>query len=112
MMEIAEQMKGAVRVLKPKGPLAGPEADEFRGRVAAASAESLGRVLIDAGGIPFADSHGLEVLAELSEQMSQSGRSLKLCAATETLREILELTELAGLFEFYEDENAAVRSFL
>jgi anti-sigma B factor antagonist len=111
-MEIVEQTKGAVRVLKPKGPLSGPEAEEFRTRVSGAASESLGRVLIDASGIPFADSRGLEVLLELAEQLSQSGQALKLFTMTETLREVLELTELAGQFEFYEDENVAVRSFL
>jgi len=81
-------------------------------RAAATASESLGRILINASAIPFADSRGLEVLAELSEELGQSGRSLKLCAATDTLREVLELTELAGLFEFYDDVNDAVRSFL
>src|SRR3954469_9240738 len=111
-MEILEQTQGAVRVLKPRGPLASPDADDFKLRAVGAAAETLGRGLIDASAIPFADSRGLEVLAELSEELGQSGRSLKLCGASDTVREVLELTELAGLFEFYEDVNAAVRSFL
>jgi anti-sigma B factor antagonist len=111
-MEILEQTQGAVRVLKPRGPLAAPDADDFKTRATVTATESLGRVLIDASAIPFADSRGLEVLAELSDELGQSGRSLKLCCATDTLREVLELTELAGLFEFYDDVNDAVRSFL
>ena|SRR5436190_1724400 len=111
-MEILDQTQGAVRVLKPRGPLAAPDAEDFKTRAAATAAECLGRLLIDASGIPFADSRGLEVLVELSEELSHSGQALKLCAATETLREILDLTELAQNFEFYDDVNAAVRSFL
>lgn len=111
-MEIVEQTKGAVRVLRPKGPLVGAEADEFRARVSGAAAETLGRVLIDASGIPYADSRGLEVLLELSEQLSHSGQGLKLFTATETVREVLDLTDLSAHFEFFEDENSAVRSFL
>ena len=111
-MEILEQTQGAVRVLKPRGPLASSDADDFKLRAVGAAAETLGRVLIDTSAVPFADSRGLEVLAELSEELGQSGRSLKLCGTTDTVREVLELTELAGLFEFYEDVNAAIRSFL
>jgi len=111
-MEITDQTQGAVRVLKPRGPLAAPEAEEFKTRAAETASESLGRLLIDASGVPFVDSRGLEVLVELSEDLSQSGRALKLCSLNETVREVLELTDLAGLFEFYDDVNAGVRSFL
>ncbi len=111
-MDIQEQTKGAVRVLKPRGPLSGPDAEEFKAKAGAIASETMGRVLIDASGVPFVDSRGLEVLLELSEQLGQSGQALKLCATTETVREVLDLTELSGQMEFYEDVNGAVRSFL
>jgi hypothetical protein len=46
--------------------------------------------------------------------LEQSGRglALRLCGAGETLREVLELTDLAGMFEHYADVNTGVRSFL
>jgi anti-sigma B factor antagonist len=111
-MEILEQTKGAVRVLRPRGPLAAADAEEFKTKAGAIASENLGRVLIDASAIPFVDSRGLEVLLELSEQLGQTGQALKLCSATETVREVLDLTELSAQFEFYDDVNAAVRSFL
>lgn len=111
-MEIQEQSSGAVRVLKPRGPLVGADAEAFKARASGVAGETLGRVVLDASGIPYVDSRGLEVLLELGEELSASGRVLKLCAATETVREVLDLTELAGQFEFYDDVNAAVRSFL
>lgn len=111
-MEITEQTKGAVRVLKPKGPLSAPDAEDFRLRASNTAGESLGKLVVDASAVPFADSRGLEVLLELSEELSQSGQALKLCGATETLREVLDLTDLAKNFEFFDDVTAAVRSFL
>jgi anti-anti-sigma factor len=111
-MEILEQVQGAVRVLKPRGPLIAQDAEDFKARAAAVAAETMGRVMVDASGVPFADSRGLEVLAELAEDLAQTGAALKLCATTETLREVLELTELASQFEFYDDVTGAVRSFL
>lgn len=111
-MEIQEQTKGAVKVLRPKGPLCMADADQFKRQTAEMAAAALGRIVIDASAMPYVDSRGLEVLADLSEELGQSGQALKLCAVNETIREVLELTELASLFEHYEDVNAAVRSFL
>ena len=111
-MRIHEQRKGAVTVLRPEGPLTGDDAGELKGRLMEAQRDSLGRFVLDASSIPLVDSKGLEALVEVTEEMAQSGKALKLCAANETLRQVLELTGLAPLFEHFEDANAAVRSFL
>ena len=111
-MEVIEVIKGAVKVLKPRGPLVAGDADQFKRAALQASSANLGRIVVDAAGIPFVDSRGLEVLAEISDELSASGLTLKVCGTNETVREVLDLTELAGLFEHYEDDNAAVRSFL
>lgn len=111
-MEISEQTKGAVKVLRPRGPLCLADAEQFKRQTSQVAAASLGRVVIDAGAIPYVDSRGLEVLVELSEELGQSGMALKLCEVNETIREVLDLTDLSSLFEHYEDANAAVRSFL
>lgn len=111
-MEIVEQTKGAVRVLRPRGPLIQTDADQFKARALEVARAALGRVVIDASAVPYVDSRGLEVLAELSEELGAGGQTLRLCAANETVREVLDLTDLASLFEHYEDVSAAVRSFL
>jgi anti-anti-sigma factor len=111
-MKIHEQQQGAVLVLKPEGPLSGPHVDQFKNRLFQVQAESLGRFVLDASAIPLLDSEALETLVEVNEEMAQSGRTLKLCAVSETVRQILELTGLAPLFEHFEDANSAVRSFL
>lgn len=111
-MEILEQTSGAVKVLKPRGPLAQADADQFKERARQVIAASMGRFVVDASGIPYVDSRGLEALAELTEDLSQSGMSLKLCATGETVREALELTDLSSHMEHYEDVTTAVRSFL
>lgn len=111
-MEIAEQVKGAVRVLRPRGPLAQSDAEQFKTRAADVASSCLGRLVVDVSAVPFVDSRGLEVLVELAEELGQSGLALKLCGANETVREVLDLTDLSDLFEHYEDANDAARSFL
>lgn len=111
-MNVAEQKQGAVVVLKPDGPLTVSEADEFKGRLIRVHHESLGRLVLDASEISFVDSRGLETLVEVTQEMAYAGQTLKLCAANQTLGEVLKLTGLWQLFEHFEDANSAVRSFL
>jgi anti-anti-sigma factor len=111
-MDIVEQRQGAVTVLRPQGPLALDDAARFKRRAEEALGKSLGRFVIDASSIPYIDSEGLEVLVDLSELLGQSGHALKVCGTNETLREVFDLSDVASLFEHYEDVNTAVRSFL
>jgi anti-anti-sigma factor len=111
-MEISETTKGAVKVLKPRGPLCAQDAELFKRRAGETAAATMGRIVVDASAIPYVDSRGVEVLLELSEDLSQGGQGLKLCGVNETLREVFDLTAVADAFESYEDVNSAVRSFL
>ncbi len=111
-MEIQTQQRGAVLVVRPSGPLAGPEAETFKAAMEGFVRENLGRVVIDASALPYVDSKGLESLADIAAELARSGKGLKLCAANDTVRQVIELTGLSPQFEHFEDANSAVRSFL
>lgn len=111
-MEIQEQRHGAVTVIKPNGPLCQADAEQFKAHARDVLGRSLGRFIVDASAVPYVDSSGLETLLWVTDEVAASGRSLRLCGAGETLREVLELTGLADRFEHYVDVNTAVRSFL
>jgi anti-sigma B factor antagonist len=111
-MTLKELNIGAVHVLRPEGPLSGADADQFRLRVVDLITASLGRCVVDASAIQFVDSKGLEALVDASDEVSQTGQALKLCGLNDTVRQALELTDLASRFEYFADANAAVRSFL
>ena len=111
-MDIVEQRQGAVTVIRPVGPLLEADVVAFAEKSREVLAKSLGRFVLDAGGIAYADSKGLEALLDLTEQVAESGQMLKVCCENETLREVLDLTDIAPLMEHYDDVAAAVRSFL
>ncbi len=111
-MNIVEQECGAVRVLKPDGPLTAKGVEAFRNRIGQLVESSLGRCVVDASAVQYADSTGLEALVEANHEIARTGHPLKLCSVNETLRQVLELTGLAPQFEFFADVNSAVRSFL
>ena len=111
-MQIQQYQHGAVTVLKPEGPLVGDDAEMFRTRTQSTIRSSFGRLVIDACAVPYVDSKALEALNDLSVEMSAAGQPLRICSATETVREVFVLTDLDRLFEHYEDVGSAVRSFL
>jgi anti-anti-sigma factor len=111
-MDIHEQAQGAVTVLKPSGPLTDADAEQFKTRAIDLVTRNLGRVVIDASAMPFVDSRGIEALADITDQLSQSGRALKLCGANLTIRQVLELTGWSDAFEYFDDVTSGVRSFL
>src|SRR5260221_4999974 len=111
-MKIQAQQNGAVTIVRPVGPLLEADAEQVKQTLLETSAGTLGRVVLDMEAIPFIDSRGLEVLVEVTEEMSESGQALKLCAANKTGREVLELTALAPLVEHFEDVSNAARRFL
>ena len=110
-MEIeTEQVEGAT-VIKPNGPLAKADADEFKGIAIEAGNKTPGRIILDASAVPFADSRGLEVLLDITEDIQRECNDVLLVAeSNDTLREVMELTGIAGDFEFFEDVASAVGS--
>ena len=111
-MKIHDQLQGAVTVLRPEGPLIENDATVLKARLLQTLAATLGRFVVDMSSIPYVDSKGLEALVEVTEEMGRSGQALRMCGANKTVREVLELTDLASLFEHFQDANTAVRSFL
>ena len=111
-MKVHQQQHGAVAVLKPDGPLAGDDAGSFLTQLRQAVRRRMGRIAVDCSMVPFLDSAGLEGLVDVTDELSESGQALKLCGLNETVRQTLELTGVASQFEYFEDINAAVRSFL
>ena len=111
-MKISQQQHGAVTVLRPDGPLVGPDVEVFKNRLMQAARDSFGRVVLDGSAVALVDSKALEALLDVADEMAQFGHALKICALNETVRQVLELTGLSSQFEHYEDANSAVRSFL
>jgi anti-anti-sigma factor len=111
-VEIQTQQRGAVTVVRPAGPLTAADTEAFKTRMCGLIRANLGRVVIDASALHYVDSQGLESLLDVAEELAHSGKGLKLCAANETIRQVIELTGLSPHFEHFDDANSAVRSFL
>lgn len=112
-MEIIEKSEGAILIVKPSGPITGEEAaGTVRGRVGRLTRSALGRVVLDLSEVPYVDSKGVESLLDSAESLATVGITLRLCGVTETVRDVLRITGTDVNFEFHDDTQSAVRSFL
>ena len=112
MSAVIEQQHGAVVVMKPEGPLIQEQAEAL-GHAALNKAQAmLGRLVVDLSNAPYIDSVGLETLLDLADVLEGCGQTLRLAAVSQTITEVLDLTGIISRFEYHDDANLAVRSFL
>ena len=68
-------------------------------------------ILLDLAGVTFIDSSGLGELISSQVSALNKGGEIKLVYLTETLRELLTMTKLLGVFDVYDSESEALGSF-
>lgn len=111
-MKLERSQIGTVEVLAPQGVLTDEDATEFSDVLNERLSGANPRLIVSLQEVPYMDSLALDGLVKAADDMIDRGARLKLVAVSPTCREILELTGLAGRFQFFEDPNDAVRSFL
>lgn len=111
-MKVERRTVGTVQVCTPLDALAEDVASEFSAVLQTCVRGVNPRVVVDLSEAGYMDSGAIECLLDTADDLSDRAMQLKLAGVTPTCREILELTGLSGRFQFFEDVDAAVRSFL
>ncbi len=68
-------------------------------------------ILLNLAGVSFIDSSGLGELVGAFATVNNRGGRLKLLNLQKRVQELMQVTKLVTVFEAFEDEGAAVRSF-
>ena len=96
-----------VTVICCQGRIAyGIEAAALSGEVAELARQTR-RVVIDLSGVEMIDAAGLGALISVAVTAQASQCSIKLAAPSNRIRQLLELTKLASVFELYPTVDAA-----
>lgn len=69
------------------------------------------KILLNLGEVSYIDSSGIGELVSGFTSVANQGGQLKLLKLTKRVRDLLQITKLYTVFEVYEDEATAVRSF-
>ena len=111
-MQITERTVGDVTVLDLKGKITLGEGDEqLKDKVNSLVNQGIRKMLLNLADVPYLDSAGLGEVVRAYTTVSRQGGSLKLLNLTKRITDLLSITKLLTVFETYESENEAVKSF-
>jgi anti-sigma B factor antagonist len=69
------------------------------------------KILLNLGEVSYIDSSGIGEMVSGFTTMANQGGILKLLNLTKRVKDLLQITKLYTVFEVFDDEAAAVRSF-
>ena len=111
-MQIEERPMGDVIVLDLKGKMTLGEGDELlKDKINSLVHQGRRKVVLNLGGVPYIDSAGLGEIVRTYTTISRQGGSMKLLNLTKRITDLLSITKLLTVFETYDNEADAVRSF-
>jgi anti-sigma B factor antagonist len=111
-MQIDERAVGDVVVLDLKGKITLGEGDELlKDKVNSLVNQGKKKIVLNLEGVPYIDSAGLGEVVRTYTTVSRQGGSLKLLNVTKRISDLLSITKLLTVFETFDSENDAVRSF-
>jgi anti-sigma B factor antagonist len=111
-MQISERSIGDVMVLDLKGKITLGEGDELlKDKVNSLINQGQRKIVLNLGEVPYLDSAGLGEVVRAYTTVSREGGSLKLLNLTKRITDLLSITKLLTVFETFDSENDAVRSF-
>lgn len=111
-MEIAERVVEGVTILDLKGKMTLGEGDELlKDKINSLLANSRKKLVLNLEGVPYIDSAGLGEVVRTYTTVSRQGGSLKLLNLTKRIEDLLSITKLLTVFETFDTEAEAIKSF-
>jgi anti-sigma B factor antagonist len=111
-LKITTRQLGDVTILDAAGPITMGEGtnllrDKFREMVAVGHR----KLLLNLAGVSYMDSSGIGELVAGFTSLSHAEGRLKLVGLTRRVKELLQMTQVLSIFEAFEDEATAARSY-
>jgi anti-sigma B factor antagonist len=111
-MKIVERQVSDVTILDLQGKiLIGEGDDALREAVTKLVDGGKTKILLNLADVPYVDSAGLGEIVRCYTTVSRKGGKLKLLNLTKKIQDLLSITKLLTVFETYDAEGEAVKSF-
>ena len=111
-MHIDERSAGDVTVLDLKGRMTMGEGDELlKDKVNSLILQGRKKLVLNLADVPYVDSAGLGEIVRTYTTVTKQGGSLKLANLTKRITDLLSITKLLTVFDTFDSEADAVRSF-
>ena len=111
-LDVSERQAGDVTILDLSGEVRiGDSSVALRDTIRKLADVGKKKVLLNLAGIRYIDSSGIGELIANYTTISRQGGQLKLLNLTDRIQNLLVITKLLTVFDSYEDEAEALRSF-
>ena len=111
-MEISERTDGNVTILSLSGKVTLGEGDVLlKDKLHSLLNQGRKDVLLNLAQVSYVDSAGLGAIVSAYTTMTREGGSLKLANVTRKLQDLLSITKLLTVFETFDSEDEALRSY-
>lgn len=103
---------GDVTIIEAAGRITlGENVEILRDQIHQLAAKGRHKVLLNLAEVTYIDSSGIGEMVSSFTTLSNLGGSLKLLKLTKRIRDLLQITKLYTVFDVFEDEAEAVKSF-
>ena len=111
-MKIKERKRDGVAILEMSGKLmGGPDSEAFDETIKPLIHEGCHNVIVSMERVKWVNSTGLGILISGYTTLKKSGGELKLLKVSDRIENIFIVSKLYTVFESFQDEDEAVRSF-
>jgi anti-sigma B factor antagonist len=111
-MQIHQRTVGDVTIVDLNGKMTLGEGDELlRDKVNSLIQQGQKKIILNLSDVPYIDSAGLGEVVRTYTTVSRQGGSLKLLNLTKRIQDLLAITKLLTVFETFENEQDAIKSF-
>ena len=111
-MQMTERQSGSVTVLDLSGKITlGEDSTLLKDKLQSLLHQGKKNVLLNLAKVSYVDSAGLGALVSAYTTMTREGGTLKLANVTKKLQDLLSITKLLTVFDTFESEDEAVRSY-
>jgi anti-sigma B factor antagonist len=111
-MQIAERESGAVTVLDLSGRITmGEDGNLLKDKLQSLLHQGKKNILFNLGQVSYVDSAGLGAIVSAYTTVTREGGTLKLANVTKKLQDLLSITKLLTVFETFDSEDEALRSY-
>jgi anti-sigma B factor antagonist len=111
-VKLTSRHVGDVAVIDAAGRITlGEGASDFRETIRDIVSKGNKKVLLNLGDVSYIDSSGIGEMVSGFTTVTNSGGQLKLVGLSKRVKDLLQITKLYTVFEVFDDEAEAVRSF-
>ena len=111
-MHIEERTSGLVTILDLKGKLVLGDGDVMlKDKVHSLVNQGRTQIVLNLADVPYVDSAGIGEIVRTHTTAARAGGSLKLLSVTKRIYDLLVITKLVTIFESFDTEEEALRSF-